>query len=311
VVPVLHGRASAWFEREGVLEKAIEHATAAKDHERAGQLIARHWFGYVTTGQTATVRRWLDALPEDFVARTAPLTSMEAWICALQGARKKTKRFLMLAEDCRYQGNLPDGTPSVEAGVTLVRGFFGYGGVGEWVEEAERATRMESGRDSLRTALARIGLGMGQYCSGDVEGARILLEEGLGLTASNQPVLRVAMLSFLSFAVLDEGRLNGAGVRAILGLYPDAGVFPDLLERQERKLRKFRPNRAGSMDGQLTERELEVLRLLHTELSVSELGKQLYVAPSTVKSHVKSVYRKLGVSSRKEAVEQAYARRLI
>ena len=65
------------------------------------------------------------------------------------------------------------------------------------------------------------------------------------------------------------------------------------------------------MDGQLTERELEVLRLLYTELSVSELGKQLYVAPSTVESHVKSVYRMLGVSSRKEAVERAYARRLI
>jgi LuxR family maltose regulon positive regulatory protein len=65
------------------------------------------------------------------------------------------------------------------------------------------------------------------------------------------------------------------------------------------------------MDGQLTERELEVLRLLYTELSISEFGKQLYVAPSTVESHIKSVYRKLGVSSRKEAVEQSYARRLI
>ena len=64
------------------------------------------------------------------------------------------------------------------------------------------------------------------------------------------------------------------------------------------------------MDEQLTERELEVLRLLHTELSVSELGKLLYVSPSTIRSHVKSIYRKLGVSSRKKAVEQAYARNL-
>jgi len=108
-----------------------------------------------------------------------------------------------------------------------------------------------------------------------------------------------------------EARAVLTEARAILGLYPDAGIFPDLLERQERKLRKIRPSRAESMDGQLTERELEVLRLLHTELSVSELGKHLYVSPSTIKSHVKSVYRKLGVSSRKEAVEQAYARKLI
>ena len=99
--------------------------------------------------------------------------------------------------------------------------------------------------------------------------------------------------------------------RAILKLYPDAGIFPDLLERQERKLRKTRPSRTGSMDGQLTERELEVLRLLDGDLPVSELGKLLYVSPSTIKSHVKSVYRKLGVSSRKEAVEQANSRKLI
>jgi LuxR family maltose regulon positive regulatory protein len=400
LAPVLHGRASAWFEREGMLEKAIEHATAAEDYERAGKLIARHWFGYVVTGQTATVRAWLDALPEDSVSLTAPLAIVEAWICALQGRREETERFLTLAEAGHYQGGLPDGTPSVEAGVTLVRGFFGYGGVGAWVEAAERATRMEPRRSSPRTALARIGLGMGRYCSGDTAGARILLEEGLGLTTSDQPVLRIAMLSFLSFAVLDEGHPNDAeslareacalvdgfklhgipqaglasislgralakrgrlseaqteletglsarrrlpamspwptlvgllalaevlitrGARsearavlteagAILKLYPDAGIFPERLERQERKLRKGSPRRVGPMDEQLTERELEVLRFLPTELSVSELGKLLYVSPSTIKSHVKSVYRKLGVSSRKEAVEQAYARKLV
>ena len=227
-----------------------------------------------------------------------------------------------------------------------------------------------------------------------------MLEKGLGLTRSDQPVLRIAMLSFLSFAVLDEGhpkdaealarearalvdafKLHGitqAGLaaialgrvlakrgdlagaqteletgliarrslpamspwptlvgllalaqvliargdrsearavlteaRAIVELYPDAGIFPDLLERQERKLRKTRPSRTESMDRQLTERELEVLRVLEGNLPVSELGKLLYVSPSTIRSHVKSIYRKLGVSSRKEAVEQGYARKLI
>jgi LuxR family maltose regulon positive regulatory protein len=400
LVPVLHGRASAWFEREGMLEKAIEHATAAEDYERAGQLIARHWFGYVVNGQTATVRGWLDALPEDFVDSSAPLALVEAWICALQGRRRETERFLSLAEDAHYRGELPDRTPSVEAGVSLVRGFFGYEGIGAWVEAAEQATRLEDGQASPRIALTRIGLGMARYCSGDTANARVLLEDGLGLTTSDQPVLRIAMLSFLSFAVLDEGHPNGAealareacalvdgfklnGIpqaglarmalgrvlakrgdlavaqtelesglsarrklpemspwptlvgllalsevlirrgesgearavlteaRAILELYPDAGIFPDLLGRQERKLHKTRASRTGSTDGQLTERELDVLRLLYTELSVSELGKLLYVSPSTIKSHVKSIYRKLGVSSRKEAVEQAYARKLI
>ena len=98
--------------------------------------------------------------------------------------------------------------------------------------------------------------------------------------------------------------------RAILEVYPDAGIFPDLLERQERKLRKSKI-RNGAPNGQLTERELDVLRLLDDERSASELGKLLYIAPSTIRSHIKSIYRKLGVSSRKDAVQQAYARRLI
>ena len=54
-----------------------------------------------------------------------------------------------------------------------------------------------------------------------------------------------------------------------------------------------------------------MLRLLDGDLPVSELGKLLYVSPSTIRSHIKSIYRKLGVSSRKDAVEQAYARKLI
>ena len=187
LVPVLHRRASIWFEREGHLDKAIEHAAAAGEYERAGQLIARHWFGYVVTGHTATLRGWLDPLSEDFVGRAAPPSIVEAWICALQGQREETERFLMLAEDSNYQGNLPDGTASVEAGVTLVRGFFGYGGVGPWVEAAEQATRLEDGRVSPRTALACTGLGMGRYCSGDTAGPGVCSKKGLGSPGATNP----------------------------------------------------------------------------------------------------------------------------
>ena len=55
----------------------------------------------------------------------------------------------------------------------------------------------------------------------------------------------------------------------------------------------------------LTERELEVLRLLRTNLSSPEIAEQLFVAPSTVRSHTKSIYGKLDAHSRREAVERA------
>ena len=55
----------------------------------------------------------------------------------------------------------------------------------------------------------------------------------------------------------------------------------------------------------LTERELAVLRLLPTKLSTREIGRELYVSPNTVRSHIQAIYRKLQVNSRAEAVTQA------
>ena len=52
----------------------------------------------------------------------------------------------------------------------------------------------------------------------------------------------------------------------------------------------------------LSERELTVLRLLASDLSEREIAAELYLSFNTVHSHVKSIYRKLGVSSRAEAV---------
>jgi LuxR family maltose regulon positive regulatory protein len=57
----------------------------------------------------------------------------------------------------------------------------------------------------------------------------------------------------------------------------------------------------------LSEREVEVLRLLRSSLTVPEIAGELYVAESTVRSHVKSIYGKLGVHRRMDAVQRAQA----
>jgi len=60
---------------------------------------------------------------------------------------------------------------------------------------------------------------------------------------------------------------------------------------------------AGSDEG-LSERELEVLRLLATELSGPEIARELYVSLNTMRTHTKHIFDKLGVNSRPAAVRR-------
>ena len=55
----------------------------------------------------------------------------------------------------------------------------------------------------------------------------------------------------------------------------------------------------------LSERELDVLKLLDTELSGPEIADRLSVSLNTVRTHTKNIYGKLGVNSRRAAVRRA------
>jgi LuxR family maltose regulon positive regulatory protein len=55
----------------------------------------------------------------------------------------------------------------------------------------------------------------------------------------------------------------------------------------------------------LTAAELRLLPLLSTHLSVPEIGQELFLSPHTIKSYMKSVYRKLDANSRGQAVARA------
>jgi LuxR family transcriptional regulator, maltose regulon positive regulatory protein len=61
----------------------------------------------------------------------------------------------------------------------------------------------------------------------------------------------------------------------------------------------------------LSDRERDVLRLLPTLLSSAEMAAELFISVNTVKTHTKNIYRKLGVTSRREAITRVHELRLI
>jgi LuxR family transcriptional regulator, maltose regulon positive regulatory protein len=63
--------------------------------------------------------------------------------------------------------------------------------------------------------------------------------------------------------------------------------------------------------GPLSDREHEVLRLLSAMLSTAEIGSEMYISVNTVKTHLRSIYRKLSAAHRGEAVRRARELKLI
>lgn len=62
-----------------------------------------------------------------------------------------------------------------------------------------------------------------------------------------------------------------------------------------------RPIKQGQW-GSLSPRELEVLTLVGRGLANDEIAKSLFISPHTVKNHMSSIYRKLGINDRTHAV---------
>jgi LuxR family transcriptional regulator, maltose regulon positive regulatory protein len=80
---------------------------------------------------------------------------------------------------------------------------------------------------------------------------------------------------------------------------------PPLVPRQRRAVEETPPEQAPPVIEQLTPKELEVLRHLEELLTTDEIAEKMFVSVNTVRTHVRSILRKLGVNRRYAAVRRA------
>ncbi|MGH2921246.1 MAG: LuxR C-terminal-related transcriptional regulator, partial [Gaiellaceae bacterium] len=149
---------------------------------------------------------------------------------------------------------------------------------------------------------------------GEAAEAEEAIARAVELSRRGAGLLEIA-LALLALAQVrqDRGDASGAGkalreARRIAEQCPVPGALTDMLSAVERDLRiapraRLRPSRPTA--DELSDRELDVLKLMPTRLSQREIGASLYVSRNTVKTHTKSIFRKLGVSTREDAVARA------
>jgi LuxR family maltose regulon positive regulatory protein len=158
-------------------------------------------------------------------------------------------------------------------------------------------------RDGARShpytiVMANVRLAVDDYATARVDEAWAALERALAIAARNG-YRRMFVDSGLPVRPLLESYVGHARPFRALAL--------QLLDR----MGTGDATGDGALVEKLTERELTVLRYLPTMLSNREIASEMFFSVNTVKTHLKSIYRKLDVARRRDAVQRARALSLI
>lgn len=211
----------------------------------------------------------------------------------------------------------PHGLLYALATLSLLETSKGRARAGETSARRALAIARETGLSrASTTGHAYAALAAALAAQGDLRQAEHEAERGEALRRGPDPSpLHVHALLVLAGIRAARGELSVAaeelaGAREAIESFADPGRLPELAAGVERSLKQARTGAALSVE-EPTAAEFAVLRLLATELTQREIGRALYLSLNTVKTHTRGIYRKLGASSRDEAITRASALGLI
>jgi LuxR family maltose regulon positive regulatory protein len=226
-------------------------------------------------------------------ARAAPLLARSFDVATRAGASPLAA--LILAEQCivaAERDNWPEVMALAKRAVTIVEEgcFDDY-----WTSALVYAW-------AARAELHQGNISLAKFYLGRASRLRPLLTYALPVV-SVQALLELAR-SYITLA--DQGGAAAVLSQAddIIQQRPDLGALPGLAGQLRSRLATTKAAALG--ESSLTAAELRLLPLLSTHLSFREIAERLYVSLHTVKTQAYSAYRKLGVSSRSEAVTRTH-----
>jgi LuxR family transcriptional regulator, maltose regulon positive regulatory protein len=159
--------------------------------------------------------------------------------------------------------------------------------------------------------IGHLAMGRAAELEGQLSEAELELARAAELSRRGAGVVEGAAVALAHARVLAAlgrrapARLRLDHARALLTGCADPGILARALTEAERAPGLAAARAPVTAREELSERELGVLRLLHSELSLREIGAELFVSLNTVKTHTRNIYLKLGAGGRAEAVARA------
>ncbi len=220
----LHRRASVWFEQNDLPAEAIRHALAAKDFERAAELIERVWLAMDLSYQSATWLGWVKALPDELVrarpvvsvgyawallgigeleASEARLRDAERWLEPANKQAENSSAKMVVVDEVEFR--------SLPASIAAARAYraLALGDIPGTKMYARKTLALVPKNDSIHHTQAIALLGMAEYASGDLNAAeQELLKFQALMWEANDIANAIGITFILANIKLVQGRLR-------------------------------------------------------------------------------------------------------
>ena len=270
-VSELHLRASEWYEQSGLIPEAVVHALEAGAWEYAARLIERVAGDMLHRGASASLVRWLDAMPEEVIRARPRLCLARGWTFNWGPALnlERAEEWAQLALQAASAGPSPDAGLKGEVAALQAMTAVIWSDVARSLELSRRALDSLPA-DSPWRAVMTFCLGTAHFAAGDLAAAAVL-EEALKLSqADGVHYIQLIVASFLADIRVFQGHLGRASQ-----LYQQVLAWADHGLPQKGAVMAH-----GGLANILCERNQLDAALAHLQLGVEQLPQVGGVWPS-------------------------------
>ncbi len=224
-VPILHCRASEWYEHHGLTAAAVEHALSAQDFERAARLIDGLADTLWQHSEHTTLSRWLEAMPEEVMRSRPGLCIFHACVLFMAGHHHAAEQRLWAAEatlgltmalaPALGPGRVQDFSAAVQQGrVAAIRALLASfrGDVPTIIQFSRRALEVLPGEEAIWRGFVALALGTAHTFRGELAHARQAYSAAVaaGEAAGHTHLVLNATIR-LALNQWHQGRLRQAG----------------------------------------------------------------------------------------------------
>lgn len=196
-VAALHRRASIWYEENNLAVEAVQHALAAKDHERTAGLLEQTWRAMDDSRRSAKWLGWVETIPDELVRVRPVLSAAYGWALLERGQMESAHTWLREAEqwlerlaDEDRQKQMLDAAPRISdeaefealpATIAAARTYHALatGDLEDTKRYARRTLDLLPADKHLRRGIPAVLLGLAYWSDGELELAYRTFADGV------------------------------------------------------------------------------------------------------------------------------------